>query len=112
MTTTCGQEEVGKFDLFLRQGATYRRVFLWKDSDGNPRDLTGWSAEARIGSIWESDLETGDDAGTITVVVSAAATAGFDFEALEWLLRMTDPDNEVQDLLEGSAILERVAAGV
>jgi hypothetical protein len=38
----------GKYNIKAEQGATFRRVFTWKDSDNNPIDLTGYTAKMQV----------------------------------------------------------------
>lgn len=46
-----------KYDLYIDQGATFTRDFIYKDSDGNVQDLTGYTAAMQIR---KSPTSTGD----------------------------------------------------
>ena len=80
----------GGYDIVADQGATYSQVFTWKDSDGDPVSLVGWTGRMQVRSRVPSattvlDLTTanggvtlGGAAGTVTVSVSAADMADVD----------------------------------
>ena len=78
----------GSYDIVADQGATFSRVFTWKDSDGVPIDLNGYSARMQLRSqidsagaaVFELTTENGrislgGTAGTITLSAAATATA-------------------------------------
>lgn len=84
----------GMFTISIQEGATYDVTFVWKDSNRNPIDLTGYTAKLQVkdpGAIGESDtvlLEAstsngriilGGATGTIRVLIPAVTTS-----ALEW----------------------------
>jgi hypothetical protein len=80
----------GGYDIVADQGATYSQVFTWKDSNGDPVSLVGWTGRMQVRSRVPSattvlDLTTanggvtlGGAAGTVTVSVSAADMADVD----------------------------------
>jgi hypothetical protein len=73
-------------DLLIEQGANYSQEFVYRDSSGNPINLTGYTARMQIRSTYESaspmiDLTTdnygiilGGAAGTVALGMSAATT--------------------------------------
>jgi hypothetical protein len=71
------------YDILIEQGATYTQEFIWKDSDGDPVDLAGYTARMKIRQLKTdnvivsltsgSGITLGND-GSITVYISAAAT--------------------------------------
>ena len=78
----------GSYDIVADQGATFSRVITWKDSDGVPIDLNGYSARMQLRSqidsagaaVFELTTENGrislgGTAGTITLSAAATATA-------------------------------------
>lgn len=77
-----------RHDLQCEQGATYSFVYTYRNSAGAAVDLTGFTARMTIrrgylGSV-EMDLTTtngrialGGSAGTVTLSLTAAETAGF-----------------------------------
>lgn len=38
----------GKIDLIIEKGATYRKTFIWKQTNETPINLTGYTARAQI----------------------------------------------------------------
>jgi hypothetical protein len=80
----------GGYDIVADQGATYSQVFTWKDSNGDPVSLVGWTGRMQVRSRVPSattvlDLTTanggvtlGGAAGTVTISVSAADMADVD----------------------------------
>jgi hypothetical protein len=80
----------GTYDLLIEQGATWERVFTYKDSSGDPVDLTGYLARLTAVTSYGGDLileatvgngrvSIGDEEGTITITIAAEDTA--DLEA-------------------------------
>lgn len=76
----------GTYNLLIEQGATWSRVFTYKDSAGDPVDLTGYTARLVAVTSFGGDLIVeatvgngrvviGDDAGTITITIAAEDTA-------------------------------------
>lgn len=77
----------GKYNITVDQGATYSQVFTWKDSNEAPIDLTGYAARMQVRKRRRDDptlldlttenggITLGSTAGTITVSISADATA-------------------------------------
>lgn len=56
----------GIYDIIIEQGADWELVFVWKDKDGNPYDLTGWTAQMQLRKDYASkakvfDLTTDND---------------------------------------------------
>lgn len=59
-----------KLNLLIEQGADFSQRFIWKDSDQNPIDLTGYTARMQIREKIESDtvlLELTTENGRITL---------------------------------------------
>ena len=42
----------GKYDFLIEQGATFRKVFRWQQSNGDQVDLTGTTAKMQA---WDDD---------------------------------------------------------
>jgi hypothetical protein len=59
------------------RGADWSRTITWDDADGNPINLTGYSAACRFfrGSTWVFELGTAVDVGGITLGGSAGTVA-------------------------------------
>ncbi len=43
-----GRVSAARLDLVMEQGATFERNLYYKDTDGNPIDISGWTAEMQI----------------------------------------------------------------
>lgn len=101
------------YNIVVDQGATIDRVFTWYQADGvTPVNLTGFSAHMQVrssaGGTLLADLSTaegqislGEAAGTITLNVAAAVTAGWTFGGGVYDLQLTDPLGNVTTLLAG-----------
>ncbi|KKN53573.1 hypothetical protein LCGC14_0600690 [marine sediment metagenome] len=80
-----------KEDIVIEQGATFARILTYKDSSGNPVDLTGYTAKMQIREHFDSsdvlvtaDTSTGEITlggvnGTITIILLANVTDILDF---------------------------------
>lgn len=103
-----------QYTLTIEQGATLAQEFIWKDSDDNPVDLTGYSAEAHVRESHDAsstllELSTGDSTitldepnGSITLNATAATTAALSPALAVWDLEVTDAGGTVTRLVEGS----------
>jgi hypothetical protein len=112
-----------KYDLLIEQGATLRRVIVYRDPNGAPIDLTGsrvlWQVRdhpesaTTILSFDSDNLLTGqtcgplDATGTIDFAVSDEVTATLDFTLARWDLIVESAGGERDRLLEGKATLDR-----
>ena len=75
----------GRYDIGCDQGATFRRVFTWKNSAGTAVDVTGYTAEFTIDNRDGTEavqvtsasgaITLGGTAGTITSTLTAVQTA-------------------------------------
>lgn len=108
-----------ELDLEVQQGATYRRSFVWKDSNGDPVDLTGYIARMQIrrrksAPVIEHSATTENGGITITplegridLLISATATAAFDFTSGAYDLELVASDNDVTRFLEGAVSVSK-----
>lgn len=104
----------GYYDITIEQGATYVQALIWKDSDGVAMDLTGYTARMQIRAkkssetvLHEATTENGGIAitaltGTVTITISAADTAAFDFLKGVYDLELISGTSVVTRLVEGS----------
>jgi len=103
----------GNWCFEIEQGATFSRVLTWKDSAGDPIDLTGYTARMQLRQYKSSgavilELTTGADgrialggaAGTITLEVDADDTAEVTTDEGVYDLELVNGD-VVTRLLEG-----------
>lgn len=102
------------YDFAIDQGADLSKVFTWNDTDGDPIDLTDWTARMQIRRSFGSttallELTTenggialGGSAGTITVVITDAQSALLTPATLKYDLEMISPSGVVERLLQGA----------
>jgi hypothetical protein len=100
-------------DIYIEQGATFVKEIIWKDEDGNPFDLTGFTARMQIRRKKSSEtseytattengsINLGDDAGTISILIPAIYTADFDFTKGVYDLELISYAGVVTRVLEG-----------
>lgn len=112
-----------KYDLVIEQGATLRRVIVWRDSAGAPIDLTGArvlfqvranvAASTALIDFDSATLASGmtigplDDTGTIDFSVSDELTLALNFQTAAWDLFVESAGGEREKVLEGSVKLLR-----
>lgn len=102
----------GKYNLTIYQGETFGFSIIWKDAEGVPIDLTGYSARMQIRydgvngdiaadlSTTNGGIEIDNEAHTITVYISATDTASMLAKSGVYDLEMVLGD-VVTRLLEG-----------
>ena len=103
-----------RLNAVIPQGATYKGFdFVYLQPDGNPFDLTGYSARmhfrAKHGDpdppLYEAlsggDITLGTTGGEIVVVIPDTTTAAWTFKTAVYDLELVEPDNEVVRLIEG-----------
>jgi len=97
----------GKYDFAIEQGTSFRISFIYKDSNGNPINLTGWCARL----IWKTNLSTVQtfnshntdfgvykftiDAlnGKLTLLMPASTTNGFNFNTAKYDVELQSPND-------------------
>lgn len=119
----------GIYDIIIEQGADWRLVITWKDAEGVPVDLTGYTARMQVRESFASkvkifDLTTENNLislqhqdGVITMHVPAAVSAavlvnptktawidGKQAQQLVFDLEMIAPDTTVTRLIQGAAL--------
>lgn len=118
----------GTYDLAVEQGATLNVSVTWKDGEGDPVNLTGYSIRAQFRSANLKDLFLDLDSdghgitienvtvpstypGRIRIIATAAQTQELDFDTGAWSLELTSGGGVVTRLLQGDVNLsERVIA--
>lgn len=99
------------YNLLIEQGATFTLSLVWKDSEGDPVDLTGYSARMQVRpsvtsedvllSLTDQDgIVLGGD-GSIVVQASATQTAAISSKRGAYDLELEDQDGTVTRLLQG-----------
>lgn len=106
----------GLYDLIVNKGETLELPITYKDEAGQPIDLTGYAARLQVRErhdsqavLLELTTENGGitidgPAGTLTLHLSAAASAALTWERGVYDLEIVSPSGVVTRLLEGSAL--------
>jgi len=107
---------MSKLDLVIRKGAKFDKTIVYKDSNKNPIDLTGYSAKMQIkANSWSSSilelstsngsLVLGGPAGTIQMILLDSATAGLSYSGTGvYELNLVDPSGYTKKLIEGIVV--------
>ena len=103
-----------KVNLIINQGATFRYKFVWKDAKKRLIDLTGFTARMQMRPSVDSatvlatlttentGITLGATAGTVSIYLSAAATAGFNWATGVYDLELISPGGEIFRLVGGN----------
>lgn len=107
------------YDFEIEQGATFQRVISWKDSSGNPINLTGYSARMQCrknrsaptpiftATTQNGKLSISGSQGIITLSIPASETDLFDFSSAVYDLEIESSGGIVTRLLEGAVTLSK-----
>ena len=107
----------GSYDLKIEKGATFQLTLTWKDEDGDPIDLTGFTARMQVRDRVDAEetlvelttangrIALGGAAGTIALLIEAAVTEGLPGKAGFYDLELVSAGGIVTRLLEGKAAL-------
>ena len=102
-----------KYDFTIEQGATTTKPFVWKSSDGQPVDLTGYSVRMQVRRnvsspdvLLEASTENGRfqldaESGKFTLVLSATITSAITWQTGVYDIELTDSDSVVTRLIQG-----------
>ena len=108
----------GQYTLNIYKGATLDITFTYKDSAGNPVNLTGYTARLQVRAsvdaaafllelttalVAGSGIVLGGAAGTIQLVAPAAATAAYTWDEGVYDLELISGTGVVTRLLQGPA---------
>lgn len=105
------------YDIEIEKGATFSLVLTWKDENGSPIDLTGYSAKMQVRSsptatdvitefsTTNARIALGGSAGTITLSMTAADTAAITKTKGVYDLELIS-GSTVTRLLEGSILFD------
>ncbi len=123
VTITIAGDSVGvaRTNLTIEQGSSFLRIVIYRDSDGNPVDLTGYTATMQIRRTKESSsviqelstsngyLQLGGVIGTISIILPASITDSLDFVWGRYDLELYPGGNATQAirLLEGKVNLSK-----
>jgi hypothetical protein len=101
------------YDFEIEQGATLLKPIVWKDSSGEPVNLTNYTARMQVRQSVSSadvllELSTSNgkislapSTGTITLIFSATTTAAIAWKRGKYDLELTSGDGTVTRLIEG-----------
>jgi hypothetical protein len=108
----------GRYDFTIVTNTDFSRTLTWNDENGNPVNLTGWSAHMQIRS-WPTpsllaDISTtagtiglGGGAGTITLRIAASVTSVIPAGVAKYDLFVTNVSSLTSCLLYGDVIVQR-----
>lgn len=107
----------GNYDLFIEQGATFKQSITWRDSVGNPVNLTGYEARLQIRTDLKSTtpivsltetagITLGGVLGTIELLISASDTSAIAVTKGVYDLELESSDGIVTRLLEGKVVIK------
>ena len=96
-----------KYDFTIEQGTSFKISLIYKDSGGNPVNLTGWCARliwktnTGITQTFSSDnidhnvykFIIDDAAGKLTLMIPAHTTNSFTFNTAKYDLELQSPDD-------------------
>jgi hypothetical protein len=104
----------GQHDITIEQGTTFQMNLVW-EYDGDPIDLTGYTARMQVRRTHRSDsalltfttengaITLGGAAGTIQIVGAASLTDDVPSKPCVYDLEMVSPGGIVTRLIEGTA---------
>jgi hypothetical protein len=106
----------GTHDITIYKGATFRLPVVWKDSAGDPYNLTGYTARmqirrsvgaatAEVSLTSASGITITPATGSIVAVISATDTSALTIPSGVYDLELEDAAGVVTRLLEGSVTI-------
>ena len=105
-----------KYKLKIEQGATWRKVFVWKAA-GVPVDMTGWKARMQIREAVDADeilqeltSENGGIAiepllGQFTLKLTDTQTSALEFDEAVYDVELIAPNGDVIRVMQGVVTL-------
>jgi hypothetical protein len=106
------------YKIHVEQGATWRRVLTLKDDDGDPVDLTGFTARMQVRESQDSptpllSLTTGSGitvdgpAGQLTLLIADETSTAWTWRYGVYDLEVESAGGEVTRLLRGEIEVDR-----
>lgn len=110
--------DVRTVDFEIDQYASFQTTVTWKDDDGTPINMTGYSVKMDIKTGYDGDLIVGltsaDDsidlneaAGQMTVTLTPVQTGAFSFVRAFYDIVVTSPTGFATRILEGTFLLNK-----
>lgn len=105
------------YDITIEQGATFQLNLIWKDSGGNPIDLTDYTARMQVRQKYTSDeaalslstengtIVMGGVSGTVNISAPAADTANLSIKTGVYDVEIVSPSGVVTRLIEGCVVV-------
>ena len=106
------------YDIATEQGSTYGSVVTYEDDNGDPVNLTGYTASMQVRTYAgaavpsltlasSSGLTTGGAAGTIAISILASALSAVRAGGYVYDLEIQSPGGVVTKLLSGKFTIEQ-----
>lgn len=101
------------YNLEIQQAADYNKTFIWKNSDGTPKDLTGWTGRMQIRKgvggevVFDTNLVAqsliiGTTDGTVTLRITAENNSAFPQSgSLAYDIRLVDTLGSAKRFIKG-----------
>ncbi len=108
-----------RYNFTIEQGASLTRPFVWKDGNGDPVDLTGYTARMQVRPTVQSStvllelttangrITLGGANGTVTLVISPQTSAGITWRRGVYDIELMSADGTVTRFLEGEIQVSR-----
>jgi hypothetical protein len=108
-----------RLDITLEPGSGFELEFTWKDSNGVPTNLTGYTAQAQVRSGYSAALPAltftvalGGSTGVVTVSADSTATEAVTIGRGVWDLELTPPTGDPIRILYGDVtVMAEVTRG-
>lgn len=107
------------YDFEIEQGATLIKPIVWKDSNGNPVPLGGYTAKMQVRksasaadvlvelSTTNGRISITPNTGTVTLIFDATTTAALSFSSGVYDLEMTSASGVVTRLMQGAITVSK-----
>ena len=103
----------GLYNIVADQGATFTRNIMWKDAEGNPVNVTDYTARMQVRQKYTSsstvlslvsptNITLGGGAGTIVITASATSMAAVASGEYVYDLEMVASNGVVTRLVQGT----------
>lgn len=101
----------GIYNFTIEQGTYFKRTFTWKDAQGAPINITGYTPHMQIRTPRDQLILNCDDylaidgaAGKVTMILSDEVTGGLDFDTAKFDIKLDGP--QPRRLIKGQVTLD------